>query len=186
MTNPSMNIPSLLIRPARWSDWPQLRRLLPLIFPHMSNDEVSYLLRRHHSTTVVACRELRQIGYYQFYPHDEPGVVWLNHFGVTPDARGHGEAKALLAFFERHAKTCGFDSIALDAFEDNVRAHRFYERSGFTRLSKLTHDDGVKFRFRKLLSGVAPLDHSMPSIRPPGASTRALRKLAYGLLTWRP
>ena len=165
------------------TDWPQLRKTVRSIFDHLEDDEVSNLLRRHHTATVVACRDREIIGYYQFYAHAERGVAWLNHFGVLPPARGHGEANVLLAFLLRHAKTCGFASIALDAFENNVRAHRFYERSGFTRQSKQTHEDGVKWRFRMRLDGVAAFEHAMPSPRAPGRMTRAWRKLAYHALT---
>ena len=176
MNNP---LPPLGIRSARMTDWPQLRKAVRTIFNHLDDDETSYLLRRHHAATVVACRGREIIGYYQFYPHADAGVAWLNHFGVTPGNKGHGEADALLAFFLRHAKTCGFDSIALDAFEDNVRAHRFYERNGFACRSKQTHEDGVKWRFVMSLAGAAALDQAMPSLQPPNTLTRAWRKLAY-------
>lgn len=173
----------LEIRSARMTDWPQLRKAVRTIFDHLDDDQASFLLRRHHAATVVARRGREIVGYYQFYPHADSGVVWLNHFGVMPDNRGHGEADALLAFFLRHAKTRGFDSIALDAFEGNARAHRFYERNGFTRRSKQTHEDGEKWRFVMSLAGAAALDHAMPSLQPPNMLTRAWRKLAYITLT---
>ncbi len=169
----------LEMRSARMTDWPQLRKAVRTIFDHIDDDQISFLLRHHHAATVVACRRREIVGYYQFYPHADPGVAWLNHFGVMPYKRGHGEADALLAFFLRHAKTCGFDSIALDAFEGNVRAQRFYERNGFARHSKQAHEDGVKWRFVMSLAGVVALDQSMPSIQPPNWRTRAWRKLAY-------
>lgn len=183
-----MNEPGLapVIRSARWSDWPQLCHVVPVIFPHMDADEVSHLLRRHHAATAVACNARSEVvGYYQFYPHAEPGVAWLNHFGVTPQARGTGAADALLAYFLRHAKSCGFGSAALDAFEDNHRAHRFYERAGFARVSRQAHEDGVKWRFVMPLAGIKALEHAVPTIRPPRRWTRAWRKLAYLALTAR-
>jgi GNAT superfamily N-acetyltransferase len=167
------------------TDWRQLRKAVRTIFNHMEDEQISFLLRRHHDATVVACRGRQIVGYYQFYPHADSGVAWLNHFGVLADNKGHGEAVALLAFFLRHAKTCGFDSIALDAFEDNVRAHRFYERNGFARHSKQLHEDGVKWRFVMSLVGVAALDRAMPQIQPPNTLTRAWRRLAFGIFTAR-
>lgn len=183
MNNP---LPPLVIRSARMTDWPQLRKAVRNIFGHMDEEQISFLLRRHHGATVVACRGRQIVGYYQFYPHADAGVAWMNHFGVIPDHRANGEADALLAFFLRHAKTCGFDSIALDAFEDNVRAHRFYERNGFARRSKQAHEDGVKWRFVMPLAGAIAFDHAMPSLQPPKVLLRAWRKLAYGMLTARP
>ena len=181
--NPSLT--ALEIRSARMTDWPQLRKAVRTIFDHMDDAQISFLLRRHHAATVVAWRGREIVGYYQFYPHADPGVAWLNHFGVMPDHKGHGEADALLAFFLRHAKTCGFDSVALDAVEGNVRAHRFYERNGFARRSKQAHVDGVKWRFVMSLAGAVVLDQAMPSIQPPNTLTRAWRKLAFGMLTAR-
>lgn len=175
----------LVIRAARWTDWPQLLRLVPAIFPHIGADEAGYLLRRHHAGTVVAWCRPRLVGYYQFYAHAEPGVAWLNHFGVEPGARGSGEASALLRFFERHALSSGFESVALDAFEYNTRAHRFYERAGFAFVSKQAHEDGVKFRYRKSLSGVVPFSRPMSSISPPGRWVRTCRRLAFAVLTRR-
>jgi GNAT superfamily N-acetyltransferase len=172
----------LAIRAARWTDWPQLQPLVLSIFPHLSPVEASFLLRRHHAGTVIAYRDATPVGYYQFYPHAEPGVAWLNHFGVEPDSRGRGDAVDLLRFFERHAVSAGFDSAALDAFEDNVRAHRFYERMGFSFISTQAHDDGVKCRYRKALSGVEALARVMPSLRPPSRWTLACRKLAFAAL----
>ena len=175
----------LEIRSARMTDWPQLRKAVRTIFDHLEDDQTSFLLRRHHAATVVARRGREIVGYYQFYPHADSGVVWLNHFGVMPDHKGHGEADTLHAFFLRHAKTCGFDSVALDTFEDNVSAHRFYEQRGYARRSKQAHEDGVKWRFVKPLAGALALDHAMPSLQPPKALLRAWRKLAYAMLTAR-
>jgi ribosomal protein S18 acetylase RimI-like enzyme len=173
----------LEIRSARWSDWPQLGGVVREIFPHITQDEASYLLRRHHAATVVACRGSLIVGYYQFYAHAEPGSAWLNHFGVTPEARGSGTADALLSRFLQHAKTCGFASAALDTFDDNARAQRFYERAGFERVSRQAQEDGVKWRFRRSLSGIDALCHTVPAIGPPGRWTRAWRKLVYQVLT---
>lgn len=172
----------LAIRPARILDWPQLRKTVRTIFPHLEDAEVSQLLRRHHAGTVVACRDHDIVGYYQFYTHADPGVAWLNHFGVLPQVRGGGVADALLVFFTRHAKTCSFGSVALDAYEDNLRAHRFYERHGFVRHSLQTHEDGVKWRFVRPLAAVKSLESAVPSLHPPSRPIRAWRKLAYWAL----
>ena len=172
----------LVLRPARMSDWPRLCRIVRTIFAHLEDDEVSYLFRRHHTSTVVACRGRAIIGFYQFHPHADPGVAWLNHIGVLPQVRGHGEADALMVYFMRQAKTCGFDSVALDAYDDNARAHRFYERLGFARGSLQTHEDGVKWRFVRPLAAVDPLESAVTPLQPPGRTMRAWRKLAYWTL----
>ena len=177
------SVAPLIIRSARIADWPRLRRTVQSIFPHLSEAEVSYQLRQHHAATVVACRGADICGYYQFYAHADAGVAWLNFIGVVPRARGQGDAEILLTFFTRHAKTCGFESVALDVFEDKQRAQRFYERRGFTRHTKQAHADGVKWRFLLSLTDVAPFERPMPSIRPAGPLVRAWRKLAYVALS---
>ena len=82
------------------TDWPRLRQSVRTIFDHLDDDQTSQLLRRHHAATVVACRGREIIGYYQFYPHDEPGVAWLNHFGVVPHniERAHHVDRRVEAF----------------------------------------------------------------------------------------
>ncbi len=170
---------------ARMSDWPRLRSVVRTIFPHLSDSDVSNLLRWHHQGTVVACRGRDLIGYYQIHPRGEPGVAWLNYFGVLPAWRGFGVADSLLAMSERHARTCGFDSMMLDSWVNDVRAHRFYERSGYARQGQQACTDGAKLRFAKTLAQTPVLARAMPALEPATAVTRVLRKLAYGvLLRW--
>ena len=90
--------PSVAIRNARMSDWPRLRHAVRAIFDHLDDAQVSHLLRRHHAGTVVACHGREIAGYYQFYPHVEPRVAWLNFFGMTPRWRGQGTADILLTY----------------------------------------------------------------------------------------
>ena len=165
------------------SDWPRLGRVARTIFPELSDDDVSHLLRWHHHGTVVRCRGRDIIGYYQINPRGEPGVAWLNYLGVLPAWRGCGVASTLLAMCERHAKTCGFDSIMLDALVDNVRAHRFYERNGYARQGQHACAAVGKLRFAKTLAHTPVLARAMPALGPAPVLTRALRKLAYGVLT---
>jgi ribosomal protein S18 acetylase RimI-like enzyme len=176
-----MNLPtmSLVIRRAHITDWPHLRRVVRSLFSELNEADVSYLLRHHHHGTVVACEGRNVIGFYQIYPRGEPGGAWLNYIGVLPVWRGHGVADALLSFCERHAKTCGFASIALDSFKDNVRSHRFYERNGYVRLVKQDYAGGAKFYFTKSLAQTPALALAMPSLDTVTVLTRVLRKLSY-------
>ncbi len=176
---------ALLLRSARMLDWPSLRALQRTLFPHIGDAEASHLLRQYHDAAVVACRSGKVIGYYQFHAHAEPGVAWLNHFGVRPEDQGSGVADALFTFLLRQTKPCGFHTIALDAFADNLRAHRFYERRGFQRISMQVHDGRMVVRFRLPLGDVAPLEHTVPALRPAGFLKRAIRALTYRALVAR-
>ncbi|MDP1525455.1 MAG: GNAT family N-acetyltransferase [Rhodocyclaceae bacterium] len=170
------------MRNARISDWPRLGPVAHTIFPELSDSDVSHLLRWHHQGTVVACHGRDIIGYYQIQPRGEPGVAWLNYLGVLPAWRGIDVAGSLLATSERHAKTCGFDSIMLDTRVDNVHAQHFYERNGYARRGEQTYAAGAKFRFAKTLAQTPALAQAMPALEPAPVFTRALRKLAYGVL----
>lgn len=177
----------LVIRRARMTDWPQLRRIVRSLFSELHEADVSKLLRHDHQGTVVACQGRNVIGFYQICPRGESGVAWLNYIGLIPMWHGHGAADALLTFCEKHAKTCGFETIALDSFKDNVRSHRFYERNGYVPLVMRDYAGGAKFRFTKSLAQTPALALAqalaMPSLGPVTAITRVLRKLSYEVLT---
>lgn len=170
---------TFVIRKAAMRDWLYLPRVVRDIFPELNDAEVSRLLRWNHGGTVVACHGRNIIGYYQVCPRGETGVAWLNYIGVLSPWQGHGAADALLSMCEKHARTCGFSSIALDVFAHNARACRFYERNGYVQVSTISTPPPGKVRFLKMLSQAEPLPYAMPSLRPACAVTRALRKLVY-------
>lgn len=58
-----------------------------------------------------------------------PGL-WLMDLYVTPDGRGLGVGKALMAGLSREAAARGAESLWLPVRDDNARALRFYEDLG--------------------------------------------------------
>lgn len=58
-----------------------------------------------------------------------PGL-WLMDLYITPDGRGLGVGKALMAGLAREATARGAESLWLPVAEDNARAIRFYEDLG--------------------------------------------------------
>ena len=56
-------------------------------------------------------------------------------------SEGRGIARALMTFLESHAASSGYSSIRLDAFTQNPRAVRFYDRCEYRRAGQV--------RFRK-------------------------------------
>jgi ribosomal protein S18 acetylase RimI-like enzyme len=58
-------------------------------------------------------------------------VLVVHRLMVHPDVEGQGLARSLMAFAEKRASTSGYASIRLDAFAENPRAVRLYERLGY-------------------------------------------------------
>ena len=72
-------------------------------------------------------------------------VLVVHRLMVHPDAEGQGLARALMAFAEKRALASGYASIRLDAFAENPRALRLYERLGYRAAGEVRFRKG---RFR--------------------------------------
>jgi ribosomal protein S18 acetylase RimI-like enzyme len=55
----------------------------------------------------------------------------LHDLAVVPEARGLGVGQALLAAVEARARVRGCGKVTLEVREDNARARRLYEHTGF-------------------------------------------------------
>jgi GNAT superfamily N-acetyltransferase len=64
-------------------------------------------------------------------------VVEVVYLAVDPQAWGAGIARALLAYADDHARTLGLSHLELWVIDDNERAVRLYERSGWRRTEDL-------------------------------------------------
>ena len=60
-------------------------------------------------------------------------ILLLDQISVSPEARGNGIGAALLKQAELLAGKWEVDRIVLDSWDFNVRAHAFFERSGFQK-----------------------------------------------------
>jgi len=69
----------------------------------------------------------------------EAGVACIQRMAVIDDVRGRGVGRALLTFLEQESRRRGATRLTLNA---QVRAQRFYEKSGYTA-SGGVHDDGT-------------------------------------------
>lgn len=56
------------------------------------------------------------------------------HIDILPAFQGKGAGKQLIATLEAHLKRKGVKAIRLGVGGDNTRAHKFYEREGYTLL----------------------------------------------------
>ena len=73
------------------------------------------------------------------------GFTWikgdeLNQFYVAAEARGQGVAATLMADAEARMKATGVTKAWLDCAIGNLRAARFYEKSGWRRAGTVTID----------------------------------------------
>jgi GNAT superfamily N-acetyltransferase len=91
----------------------------------------SVILLARSDTNGTAC------GFTQMYPCFSSVAaqrLWiLNDLFVTPQARGGGIARALLAAAERHARDCGAIRLVLSTAANNRGAQKLYESCGWVR-----------------------------------------------------
>jgi ribosomal protein S18 acetylase RimI-like enzyme len=112
---------------------------------------------------VVAVADQTIAGFAVLDEHQEPEyseVPWrsrraavIHRMMVAPRAEGRGIARAMMTFLERSAISSGYASIRLDAFVNNPRAVRFYERCGYRRAGQVRFRKGDFYCFEKELTG---------------------------------
>jgi ribosomal-protein-alanine N-acetyltransferase len=56
---------------------------------------------------------------------------------VQPKSRGAGVGRAMLEWLETSCRTAGMQSVRLEVRISNEAARRFYERSGYSMVSRL-------------------------------------------------
>ena len=117
----------------------------------------------HGSTAVVAIADQTLAGFAVLNEHQEPEygkVPWtftsraavIHRMMVAPSIEGRGVARALMTFLERCATVSGYSSIRLDAFVNNARAVRFYERCDYRRAGQVRFRKGDFYCFEKALA----------------------------------
>ncbi len=75
-------------------------------------------------------------------------VATLNRMFVKVDHHGSGVGQRLFDEAMGFAQEQGFTKVVLNTHELMGRAHRFYERNGFVRVSK----QGDKFHYEKIIT----------------------------------
>ena len=85
------------------------------------------------SILVVAVADRRIVGFATAEPAVAAGTAEIRYLGVDPDHWGAGIGQRTLALTVHQLATAGFLSAQLLVYEDNQRARRLYERSGWTR-----------------------------------------------------
>lgn len=59
------------------------------------------------------------------------------HIDILPSFQGKGGGKKLIAELEKHLRLKGVKGIRLGVGADNLRAHKFYEREGYSLVRNL-------------------------------------------------
>lgn len=62
---------------------------------------------------------------------------WCGGFGIVPAFRGSGASKLLAAQMVQVARETGLETLQLEVLSQNIRAHKLYEKAGFTTGRKL-------------------------------------------------
>jgi ribosomal protein S18 acetylase RimI-like enzyme len=65
------------------------------------------------------------------HPQSPPGTAWIYAIEVSPEHRGKGYSKALLAGTERETARHGVPYLGLNVFGPNAVARHLYESSGY-------------------------------------------------------
>ena len=126
------------IRPLTPPDIPALRAMLQALSDHDGGThDVGSETALHEAafTTRLIHALIHPEGMVIYYPdfsthRGEPGL-YVQDLYVTPQARGSGLARALVAA-TLHYQTWGARYICLGVSRDNSAANRFYHKTGFT------------------------------------------------------
>jgi ribosomal protein S18 acetylase RimI-like enzyme len=131
---------------------------------HLSREKFAEYLRDEHRILLLAESDGKPVGYAMLVhaPITDPDVravvdeassIELSKFYVLADSHGSGAAAALMAATLEAAAATGATSCWLGVNQQNVRAARFYDKSGFTvrgtkrfLVGDEWHDDHVRVR----------------------------------------
>lgn len=90
----------------------------------------------------VATRDAAIVGCVAVRPKAgaDAATCELKRLYLRPDCRGSGLGQALYEHAEAFARAAGYQRIWLDSSRRFGRAHRLYERNGYTLLERLDND----------------------------------------------
>ena len=82
---------------------------------------------------------------------------------VAPALEGRGIARVLVEVLETRAAQIGYECIRLDAFHENDRAVKFYERADYRRAGQVRFRKGLFDCFEKQLCVPANYELQRPA-----------------------
>ncbi|MFM7347844.1 MAG: GNAT family N-acetyltransferase [Tagaea sp.] len=91
----------------------------------------------------IACGAVKRI---------DAGTAEIKRMWVSPEARGQGVAKALLAALEAEAAKRGAVRIVLDTNKALLEAHALYRKAGYREIARFNDNPYAHLWFEKRLS----------------------------------
>jgi len=110
--------------------WSAREAAVPSVPPVVGNYERMHSWLRHRLTDATDCWVTEDAQGLTALLLLEPG--WIDQLYVRPDVLGQGIGSELVA----KAKELMPDGLELWTFQSNPRAHKFYERHGFTAVER--------------------------------------------------
>ncbi len=134
---------------------------------HLSVDRLADHLAGSDRDVLVDERDGTLLGYALLIAEepDDPDVVsvvtarpavYLSKFYVSPDAHGTGVATRLMAAVVDASRRREAAVVWLGVNEENARAHRFYEREGFTRVGTKRFQVGARLEHDHVYQRAVP------------------------------
>jgi ribosomal-protein-alanine acetyltransferase len=155
------------IRPARASDIDALVRIETAVFAtdRISRRSFRQLIERRTAETLVAEVNGSIAGYCMILFRQGSGVARLYSIAVAPESGGAGIGRLLLDAAEREAFDRDRLVLRLEVRDDNARAIRIYERSGYRHIGTerdYYEDLAPALRYEKVLRGQVAFATSVP------------------------
>lgn len=155
------------LRPARASDVDALLAIENAAFStdRLHRSSFRRLIERTTAETLVAEVDGVIAGYAMVLFRTGSGVARLYSIASAPQFSGQGVGRRLLEAAEDAAFDHGRMLLRLEVREDNPRAIRIYEQSGYRRIgaeADYYEDGATAFRYEKVLRGDVPVSTSVP------------------------
>lgn len=155
------------IRTARASDIDALDAIETAVFTsdRISRRSFRQLIERSTAETLLAEVDGKVAGYAMVLFRKGSGVARLYSIATAPDVSGQGIGRRLLEAAEDEAFDHGRMLLRLEVREDNSRAIRIYEASGYRSIGSEPDyyaDGATALRYEKVLRGDIPVETTVP------------------------
>ncbi|MGH8383252.1 ribosomal protein S18-alanine N-acetyltransferase [Pseudomonas sp.] len=144
-----------IFRNATPEDLPSLLSLENQCFEHdrLTPRSFQWMISRAHASLIVAQAHGRLMGYALLLFHRGTSLARLYSIAISPDARGQGLGKRLLAEAEENARSADCAYMRLEVRQDNQTAIRLYEGVGYRRFAVINdyyqdHTDALRYEKR--------------------------------------
>jgi ribosomal protein S18 acetylase RimI-like enzyme len=120
---------AVTVREVRVLDLPRVYRLFGSTLANVDRRTRVFNLARQRGIVVLDVPDVGVMGFAVMTAKDKGATLWVDYFGVDPDAHGNGFGRLLMSQCESYGSSLGMKRIGLRARDP--RALSFYERLGF-------------------------------------------------------